>query len=216
MNLSRLTFILLLIVLCIARWSAEPDYIINNLGVSDTRISPTVLKVAAGHLPGLVADFQILDVFSLYGMHERTEFESFGALLYHDLQMASLLDPQFKDTYRLASSLLVFDAGMPEEAVMLLQTGTKAIPNSWEPPFFGGFIAAHHLHDYELGYSLMRQASLREGSPPAAVILAARYLKHHSGKDDAMMFLQGMSEVMPKKYTKGIEAEMHKLSIQGE
>lgn len=216
MNLSKLIFTLLLIVLCIARWGTERDYTINELAVSDTRLSPAVLQVVAGHLPGLVADFQILDVFSLYDMHERAAFRSFGTLLYNELQTASSLDPQFKDTYRLASSLLVFDAGMPEEAVMLLQRGTKAIPNSWEPPFFGGFIAVHYLHDYELGYSLMRQASLREGSPPAAVFLAARYLKHHSGKGDALMFLQGMSQAMPKKYTEGIEAEMHKLSIQGE
>jgi hypothetical protein len=207
----RIAFIASLLLLIFIRAHTSDAHQSDKALFTQPQLSIPVLKVLAGHIPNLVADFKVLDVFSLYDAHLKWTHDNFGKMLYSHLEAASQLDPQFQDVYRLASSLLAFDAKMPRQAVLLLQRGTEMMPNKWEPPFFGGFLAASQLHDYDLAYALMSTAAKRENATPSAVFMAARYLEHKSTKEDTILFLKSMLKTTPKMYQAGIKAKIKEL-----
>jgi len=211
MTIFRVGFLSCLLILVFVRANADYGYQSEKVIFMQPQLNVSALRVLSGPIPSLVADFKILDVFALYDAHLKYKHANFGNMLFHDLEVASQLDPRFQDIYRLASSLLVFDAKMPKEAVFLLKRGGEMIPNSWEPPFFAGFIAASQLQDYDLAYELMRTAAQKENSTPSAVYLAASYLEHKSTKEDTILFLKSMLSIVPEVYQAGIQAKIKEL-----
>ena len=178
-------------------WSAEHDV--------------PIVKAISGPLPGLMADFYILDVFSIY--YEANTLSDSTRLAYLEpyLETAQSLDPQFFDTYRLAESLLAYDAQQAEAAVSLLRKGGDALPDVWEFPFVAGFIAHDSLQDDKLAFELMSQVATRENTPVMVITLASRFLASTSTTADAMMFLKGLLFLLPRDKQDGVRARIKAL-----
>ncbi|MDX8380915.1 MAG: hypothetical protein R8M14_02245 [Ghiorsea sp.] len=176
--------------------------------------SPLLSFGAAGFVPGLSADLKVLKVFSIYQTIIKSGRKEFSPFMASYLNRASLLDPEFFDVYRLAGSLLVYDAELPKEGVALLDRGSIILKNSWELPFYGGFIAHQQLKDDEIAFKLMNRVIGRPHTPPLAISLAAKFLSNTNSKEDGILFLQGMLLSMPKGYRAGIEKKIKELRGQ--
>jgi len=174
--------------------------------------SPTAEIIAAGPLRGMMADFRMLDVFALY--YEASQKRDSQALQYLPvyLNRAQNLDPKFFDVYRLAGSILAYDAHMPEASVALLRKSFEQRPDAWEFPFFAGFIAHDLLHDDKLAFDLISVAVGRKGTPPFLATLASRFLQSTATTQDAIAFLQGIIKVMPPEYQAGVKLRIQELS----
>jgi len=201
-------------LLVFARMENNYDYKSETVVYSRSVISPNLVMVLSGHLPGLAADFKILDFISLVYESKR-HHENYSLLIYDDLRYANLIDPRFHDVYRLASSVLAYDEQMPNEALDLLEIGVDAIPGRWEMPFLAGFIAYEQLGDNQRAFELMNIASKREGSPPSTALIAARFLENESTPEDVIRFLQGLKETMPEIYREGIDRRILELKNKG-
>jgi len=186
------------------------DYKSEVVVYSKSLLSPNVAQVLSGNLPGLVADFKILDFISLVYENKR-HHENYSGLIYDDLRYANFLDPRFHDVYRLASSVLAYDEKMPNEALNLLEIGVDAIPDRWEMPFLGGFIAHEQLGDNPKAFKLMNIASKRKDAPPSTAFIAVRFLENESTKEDVILFLQGLKSTMPEIYQQGIDRRILEL-----
>lgn len=204
MVLWRLSFVVFVMMLLLARTSTDDGYNADKVVFTNSILGAETLKVVAGHLPGLVADFKLLNVFSLFNEMQKHPQSDYGTHLYQDLTYASDLDPKFHDVYRLASSILAFDASMPKEAVVLLEKGTYAMPERWDIPFLGAFIAFEQVGDSQKAFELMSMATLREDAPPFTALLAARYLRNESTVEETIVFLQSLVQMMPEDYQAGI------------
>lgn len=188
-------------------FSFDAKRIIFSAPISNTLL----LQGQAGPMPGLLADFSVLDVFSVYHEMLENQQSQYAPLLAIHLNNASKLDPYFFDVYRLASSLLVYDAKMPEAGVALLDKASLILTENWEFPFFGGFIAHDQLGDDEQAFALMSRVIGRPNMPPLAINLAARFLNNYRSEEDALLFLQGLLQTMPEQYQAGIREKMLKL-----
>ncbi len=204
MVLQRLPFVVFVLMLLFARINAHDGYNTEKVVFTTSILSVETLKVVAGHLPGLVANFKLLNVFSVFNEMQKHPQSDYGVYLYEDLTYASGLDPKFHDVYKLASSILAFDARMPKEAVTLLEKGTYAMPERWDIPFLGGFIAFEQVGDSQKAFELMSTASMREGAPPFIALLAARYLRNETTVEETISFLQSLAQMMPEDYQAGI------------
>ena len=176
--------------------------------------SPQMDKILSGPLPGLVSDFLVLDIFSIYydaKYYHRNEDMKY---LSTYMKRAQNLDPQFNDVYRLAGTLLAMDAENPEDAVLLLEKGAYALQENWEIPFYGGFIAQKYLKDYKKAFELMSMVSVRPYAPRYAKSLANKYVQKTESKEDAMIFLFGLMRSMPEQYQHGIKAMIMELQAE--
>ncbi len=180
-------------------------------GIWASSYSPVMDKAIAGPIPGLMADFRLLDVFAIYYDMKYAYKPIDGQHMAVYLNRAQNLDPYFFDVYRLAGSLLAYDARMPEASIALLQQGITYREDVWEFPFFAGFIAHDLLEDDFLAFQLMRQVVGREGIPLIVLTLASRFLEKSSSKEDAIAFLEGLKQLMPSDYQAGIQKRIDDL-----
>ena len=183
---------------------------LGNISSSPLHKPPHLLldTAIAGPLSGLASDFDLLNVFSLYQDTSNGYFsdKQHGWLLLAEyLNRAQQMDPRFFDVYRLAGSILPYDANQANLSVELLARGATQLPDNWEIPFLGGWIAHDKLNDPELAYTMMSQVLDRPSAPTLALGLAARFLHAARGKDETILFLQGLLRLMPETYRHGIQ-----------
>lgn len=174
-------------------------------------VSPVIEKIVAGSIPGFIADFRILDIFSIYYDAKVSGKDEEMRYIEPYLKRAQYLDPKFFDVYRLASSILVYDAHMPREGVDLLQKGIVQRPDAWEFPFYAGFIAHDQLNDDKLAFELMAQVATRENTPLLVINLASRFLASSSSLEDAILFLKSLLQLVPEENRDGIRLRIKQL-----
>lgn len=164
-----------------------------------------VQKIMAGPFTGIAADYNILGAFFLYDQIKSTlpdskKTQGWKQLATH-LDRTSDIDPWFMDTYRLATGLLAYsDYDTSQDAVSILEKGTKARTWDWELPFLAGFISYDQLADNKQAFYYMKIATERPGVPTLAVGLASRILKHEKGEGASISFLQYLLKTMPEAY----------------
>jgi len=206
-------FILAVSLLTIVR-SQNNQQEVEILSVWSTDSNLAAEKVLSGPIPGLISDFRVLDVFSIY--YEAKNHSQYNNLrpIANYLQRAQNLDPKFYDVYRLSSSFLAYDAGQPKVAISLLEKGIYERPEIWEIPFYAGFIAHDLLKNDKLAFELMSRVVTREGTPQIIIDLATRFLASSSTKEDAIIFLQGLQQLLPESYRDGIYKRIQELESE--
>jgi len=201
-----------LLLLLVVREQSEHIHGKQQLHTWTSSSSPRAEIITAGPLRGIIADFRMLDVFAIYYAATQQQQKQVLQYLPVYLNRAQHLDPKFFDVYRLAGSILAYDARMPEAAVNLLRKSFDQRPDVWEFPFFAGFIAHDLLHDDKLAFDLISVAASRQGTPPFLVTLASRFLASTATSQDAIAFLQGILKMMPPEYQAGIQWRIKELS----
>ncbi|NWF39373.1 hypothetical protein F3F96_09520 [Mariprofundus sp. NF] len=172
-------------------------------------------QIVAGPFVGMVADYNILAVFTIYDQitYKLPESEKRHAWqqLASYLQRTSDIDPLFMDTYRLSSGLLAYSEHGTRDAVTILAKGAEARSWDWELPFLAGFIAYDSLKDYEQAFYFMKMATKRPGVPPIAIGLASRMLTQEQGMEASISFLQYLLTTMPEAYHGQIQRRLREL-----
>ena len=161
----------------------------------------SIQKVIAGNFLGSAADYNILQVFSLYGSIEQTEHNhQLWEYLKNRLYAASREDPYFKDTYRITSGLLAAQKGYEQAAVDLLSHGGEFRTWDWESLFLAGFFAYEFLDNQKLAKKLLEKSTQRPNAPSMAVGLVAKIIQENKGSEASIRFLEQMKLTLPKQY----------------
>lgn len=155
---------------------------------------------------GVLSDFLFLKISTFIGGRSGSGellSENDWQFVTESLNVVTDLDPYFADPYVLAEGLLAWDAGMPEEANLLLIKGMKYRTWDWRLPFYVGFNYFYFLKDYEAASGFIMSASKLPGSPAYLATLGAR-LAYYGGKSKiALLFLKemlaGTDDAMLKK-----------------
>ena len=160
-----------------------------------------IQKVIAGNFLGTAADYNILQVFSLYGSIKQTEHNhQLWEYLKNRLYTASREDPYFKDTYRITSGLLAAQKGYEQAAVDLLSYGGGFRTWDWESLFLAGFFAYEFLDNHKLAKKLLEESTQRPNAPSIAVGLIAKIIQENKGSEASIRFLEQMKLTLPKQY----------------
>jgi hypothetical protein len=160
-------------------------------------IPPKFSRILALGNQGLLSDFLFLKAATFFGGRagaakpmSKDDWQYF----IDSLNVVTDLDPYFVDPYFLAEGLLAWDAGMPEEANIILEKGTKHRTSDWRLPFFIGFNHFYFLNDHGTAADYIMTASRLPGSPDYFPTLAAR-LAYYGGKSKTgFLFLRQLIE----------------------
>ncbi len=114
--------------------------------------------------------------------------------LFHILDQATTLDPQFRFPYYFGGITLAVAAEHAEESVRLLEKGIVRYPGDWRFPFYKGFSHFYYLQDPQRAADCMRLAASLPGSPSYLPRLAASLLAEAGRLETAIRFLETMAE----------------------
>ncbi len=172
----------------------------------------------AGALPGLAADLAVLNVFNIYAESQKTVPSSRNTWwnhLHYQLRVGQIMDPYFRDIYRLTEGLLAYEANKMQESVEILSKSEPFL-NSSDPLLVASFIAHQELHNDELAFDLANRASQKPDAQPFTVGYASSLLKKSNGCRAAVQFLAGRMQTMPEKYQQGIRNRIKRLQANDE
>lgn len=182
-------------------------------------LPPTIQKIIAGPFLGSAADYNILQVFTLYSALNQVSDKNRQSQLWEHIKnrltTASQQDPYFKDIYRITSGLLAFQPGYENAAIKILERGGKFRAWDWEPLFIAGFLAHELINDNKLATTLLQQSAQRPNAPPIAAGVAAKIIQQDHGSEASIRFLEQMKSTLPAEYQQGLQQRINRIE-QGE
>ena len=121
------------------------------------------LKPALLGFHGVAADLLWIRTVQYVGTHLETD-KKFPQLA-RALDLATSLDPQFIEPYRLGGFFLLYFARQPDAAVSLLEKGVAANPDRWELPHDLGRYYYLEARDYPQALRWWERAAKMPGRP---------------------------------------------------
>ncbi|MBN2243647.1 MAG: hypothetical protein JW793_13255 [Acidobacteria bacterium] len=160
--------------------------------------APVVKKLALGY-DSLLADIYWMRTIQYFGNRDEADrrtvrFKNLPALL----DIATTLDPDLIDAYRIGCIFLAEDepvgAGLPGEALKLLDRGIEVHPDAWKLRYEKGFVHYWFLADYRSAGDVWLQASRIPGAPEWMGPLAAMSLSQGGAMDIARSLWKRQAE----------------------
>ena len=152
--------------------------------------SPKAAKHMSLGYNGLMADIYWTRTVQYFGSHHARGAMEYK-LLAPLLNITASLDPHLTVTYEFGSTFLSEHppqgAGMPEEAVKLVEYGIKNNPNDWHLYYDLGFIYYLELNDYAQAGDAFSRGSEIPGAHPWLKVLAARMAEKSGDAETARM-----------------------------
>ena len=218
-NLSYPVFILaafLTIALTNPAYNVKGKYIeetISRLGDLPTEL----LQAVSLEFKGVVADFLLIKTISFMGMkiveHENPLKEEWQRM-NRMLNRITDLDGRFRDPYVLAEMSFVWQAGMIDEANILLEKAVKNRPNDYTPLYFLGFNHFYFQNDAEKAAVYLRQAAQRPNAPDYVKGLAARFSLYGNQTALGIVFLENLlQDTQDKNIRTYLEKRLKTLEI---
>lgn len=167
--------------------------VVVKLGYSP---SGQVMKLVAGDLKPLVAEFNVLRVVIYFGSlvekwKNRIQLPPEYPNMFRTIETAVSLDPYNMDAYYFAQAAFTWQVGHAADVNRLLDYGMKYRTTDWQLPYFAGFNSAYFLRDYDSAATYMQRAAKLSGHD-LLTNLAARYF-YESGREDlGITFLHDM------------------------
>ncbi|HZU44285.1 MAG TPA: hypothetical protein VE994_16530 [Terriglobales bacterium] len=152
--------------------------------------SSALRRMSLGYT-GLLADIYWTRAVQYFG-RKHHEYSMEYKLLYPFLNITTDLDPQLTVAYEFGSIFLAQKppegAGMPDEAVKLVEKGIQHNPNYWRLYYELGFIHYTERKDYEAAARAFEAGSKVPGAHPWMKLLAAR-MAERGGDIETARFL---------------------------
>ncbi len=214
---DRWLFLLLAVTVLCLTFSRQEYIQHQKIAWSSIERTPLWLEQAIwGPAQGVGADIKMLDAMVHYydAMHQAKNDPEAWQAISRLLFRVQELDPKFLDTYHLGIVVLAYDAGMPEKAVQLALLGAEQLPEDWQTPFTGGFVAYDKLRDYKKAFELMDMAAQRRNAPLLATMLAARFRMKKDSTDIVIAYLKQKMLTLPEEYRDGIRDRIKQLEQQ--
>lgn len=152
--------------------------------------------LAFGH-QGILSDYLFLKTATFVGGRSaagQVMTEEDWDYVIRSLDVVTDLDPYFSDPYVLATGLLAWDAGRPQEANRLLKKGIEHRTWDWRLQFYVGFNSFYFLQDYASASDYIMAAAQMAGSPAYLATLGARLAYYGGQSRTALLFLEEMLE----------------------
>jgi tetratricopeptide (TPR) repeat protein len=139
------------------------------------------LERAVLSFDSLIADVYWLRAVQHYGRTKLSKGPNKRyELLYPLLDLTTTLDPRFKAAYRFGAIFLAEQPpagpGRPDQAIVLLEKGLRAKPDTWEFAEDIGFVHYWWLRDYGSAAEWFTRAAAMPGAPQWLSAMAARTL----------------------------------------
>jgi hypothetical protein len=140
--------------------------------------SPRAVKMMSLGYERLVADIYWMRAIQYYGRRDEADrrpvrYKNLPALL----EITTTLDPDLLDAYRAGSGFLAepepAGAGLPLEAIRLLDQGIRTHPDEWRLYFDKGFVHYWFMNDFVQAGRIWLEASRIKSAPPWMASLAA-------------------------------------------
>ena len=159
------------------------------------RMPSPLLRVLTFEFKGVAADFLLLKTISYIGYRllekqklEQSEWRTVTVLL----DRITDLDPRFWDPYLLAEMMLPWDAGMVDQADLLLAKAARNRPEDFRPLYFLGFNAFFFAKDAKKAAPYLLRAASLPGAPAFLQGLAARFSLYAGQTELGILFLKDM------------------------
>jgi len=180
-------------------------------------VLPTpVLKIMALEFDGLVSDVLFIKALMfIASTQERAEISGVKQAewkwFYDILNASTDMDPYFEDSYYLSNANLTWDAGMVQEANMLLVKGSRYRTWDADLPFYLGFNHFYFLKDNKTASEYLMEASRRPGAAPLFANLAVKLAYQENRTESAINFIKEMigkteDKVLIRKYKTRLRA----------
>lgn len=156
-----------------------------------------VVRALSLEFKGVVADFLMLQAMTHVGEKigeqrqiTRQDWQQLNRLL----TKITDLDQRFWDPYLFAETMLAWEAGMIDEANLLLLKAAKHRPRDYRPYYFVGFNHFYFRQDSATAAPYIRRAARKPGAPYYLQGLAARLDLYGNETAVAITFLEEMLE----------------------
>lgn len=152
-----------------------------------------LLQAMSLEFQGTVADFLMLKTISYMGhsvtVNSSPSKEDWQAM-FRALDLITDLDPRFWDPYVFAETMLAWQAGMFDEAAILLAKAVLARPDDYRPNYFLGFNSFYFQGDPAKAAPYLREAATRSNAPSYIQALATRMSVYGSQTMAAIILLE--------------------------
>lgn len=178
--------------------------------------SPKALKRMSLGYNGLIADIYWTRAVQYFGNKHVQGADSYK-LLSPLLEIATTLDPKLLVAYEFGSNFLTAKppqgAGMPEQAITLVEEGIRNNPDEWKLYYDLGFIYYLDRKDYRNAADAFARGSRVPNAHPWMKIMAARAAQEGGEADMARMLWTTTFETTPSKEIKA-NAAAHLRALQ--
>jgi len=162
----------------------EPEHQKAHVGEGNTKPdSVDFMQTDLGAVPAIQR--------SLQGTVDPTE----AIHMYHLFDVITDLDDLFLIPYYQGAMYLSLMTGRWQEALKLLDKGAGNRPDSWEIPYYRGFIRLFYQNDKIGAADELRSAALKPGAPGFVIQLAAALQAGIGRLEAAIEFLRSLKEV---------------------
>ncbi|PLX47629.1 MAG: hypothetical protein C0613_13585 [Desulfobulbaceae bacterium] len=158
-------------------------------------VPPQLAKVGSLEFKGIVADYLMLEAMTFMGERigqNRDLSAEEWQHLHRLLVKITSIDPAFWDPYVLAETMLVWQAGMMDEANELLLNAARHRPWDYRPFYFLGFNSFYFKKDVVGGAKYLRQAARKANCPDYLKSLAARLSLYGNETALGILFLEDL------------------------
>jgi len=189
--------------------------IIKQIPLQDTANSqvrllpPEFLKFMTFGHSSLAADLLWLQMIQYYGATGQEK--SSREFLYQYFDTITSLDPAFEIAYIFASYVLTENKTQQEQALKILEKGSKNLPQSWQIPFQAGFVTYLHLKDYGRAADYFSEAATKPDAPEIAQRMAAQLNKRTNDFERCQISLRLWQDA----YEKAPDQEMRERAEKG-
>lgn len=172
----------LLLGIAIYGLSLQKAYDIRGKYVTETvsdfgQLPSAGVQAASLEFKGVVSDYLFFKTMTFLGMkigEKQNPSSSEWALIHEMLQRVTDLDPKFWDPYVFAEMMLVWQAGMFDEANVLLEKAAVNRPEDYRPYYYIGFNHLYFKKDSISAAPYLRKAAEHPNAPEYLKGLASR------------------------------------------
>jgi len=147
---------------------------------------------------GFLADILWFNAISYFGKHYAGDKNY--QWLSHMCDLVSTLDGRRKHVYDFCSMMLAWEAGLPGEALKILNRASDNFPDYWRFYYLRGFIYLYFLKDAAPAQKEFLRASRLPDAHPVVIRMAAKQLADEYDTDTAIEFLQEMIKNSTNNY----------------
>ena len=154
-----------------------------------------VIKTLSLEFDGVIADYLFLKTMTVIGQkigQDVNPSQQEWTMVHTLLENITELDPRFWDPYLFGQMMLVWQAGMFDQASALLLKAAEHRPHDFRPLYFVGFNHFYFQKEYALASKYLQKASEKSGAPTYLKGLAARLSLYGNRTEVGIAFLRQM------------------------
>jgi tetratricopeptide (TPR) repeat protein len=200
LKIRNLSYPVIILAAFLTVFFTNPAYNVRGKYLEETishlgNLPTELLQSVSLEFKGVIADFLLMKTISFMGMKiveqenpDKEEWQRINQMLIRITD----LDGRFRDPYVLAEMSFVWQAGMIDEANILLEKAVKNRPDDYTPLYFLGFNHFYFLNDAEKAAVYLRQAALKPNAPDYVKGLAARFSLYSKQTALGILFLENL------------------------